>query len=189
MFTTTSKYTFFLLLPPCSHHITLLFWTHSLSPLQSHRGCTPQSKETKSRLHKANDNAVLKAQEFSRSINSQERPSPVILPKMLKPRLASTCLLGLCIWLKKCQYQEKDTLTTCYKQHALVAYGLLHCFAFPFHTKGILLREKRKRGIKALDLFFFLGRTKNPTNLQKKLVQNAAVPRDSSRLSFFTVLV
>lgn len=60
---------------------------------------------------------------------------------------------------------------------------------FHFYTKGILFREKRKRGIKALDLIFFLGRTENPTNLQKKLVQNASVPRDSNRLSFFTVLV
>lgn len=132
MFTSTSKYTFFSLLPPCSHHTTLTILNSQLFPLQSHRGSTTQYKETKSRLHKANNNAMLKAQEFSRSMNSQQRPSPVSLPTMLKPRLASPFLLGLCIWLQKCRYQEKHTLTTHYKQHALMAYGLVHFFAFSF---------------------------------------------------------
>lgn len=79
------------------HYLTLL--NSQLFPVQSHCGCTLQYKETKSRLHKANDNAMLKAQEFNRSINSQQGPPPVSLPTMLKPRLASRCLLRLCIWL------------------------------------------------------------------------------------------
>lgn len=106
-------------------YLTLL--NSQLFPLQSHCGCTSKSKETKPRLFKANDNAI---QEFSRSINSQQRPSPVSLPTMFKPRLASPCLLGFCNWLYECQYQEKQTLTTCCKQHALMAYG--HFFAFSF---------------------------------------------------------
>lgn len=40
------------------HYLTLL--NSQLFPLQSHCGCTPQYKETKSRLHKANDNAMPK---------------------------------------------------------------------------------------------------------------------------------
>lgn len=83
-----------MLSPQC---LTLL--NSQLFPLQSHCGCTPQYKETKPRLHKANDNAMFKAQEFSRSINSQQRPSAVSLPTMLKPRLASPCLLRLFIRL------------------------------------------------------------------------------------------
>lgn len=79
------------------HYLTLL--NSQLFPPQSHCGCTPQSKETKSRLHKANENAMFKAQAFSRSINSQQIPPAVSLPTMLKPRLASPCFLGLCIWL------------------------------------------------------------------------------------------
>lgn len=70
-------------------------------PLQTHRGCTPQSKEMKSWLHGANDNIMLKAQNFSRSVNSQQNPLQVGLPTMLKPWLASICLHRLSICLTK----------------------------------------------------------------------------------------
>lgn len=119
---------------------------------------------------------MFKTQEFSRSINSQHRPSPVSLP-MLKPRLASPCLLRLCIWLQKCQYQEKHTLTMCYKQHALMACGLLEFFAFfLLILKGFCSGRKEKEESKFWTCFF-LGRTKNPTNLQKKHAKCSSLQR------------
>jgi len=48
---------------------------------------------------------------------------------------------------------------------------------FPFHTKGALLRKKRKRRIEALGFISFLGRAKMN---QTKVVQKAAVPIQNS---------
>lgn len=110
------------------HYLTHL--SSHFFPLQSHSGRTPTSKETKSGLHKANDNTQLKVQNCSRSVNSQQRPLQFSIPIMLKLKLVPICLHGLCVWLKTSTDTGRKALQLCIINS--LHYWLQHCLAFSF---------------------------------------------------------
>lgn len=93
------------------HYLTHL--SSHFFPLQSYSGRMPASKETKSGLHKANDNTLLEVQNCRRSVNSQQRPLQFSIPIMLKLKLVPICLHGLCVWLKKSTDTGRKALQLC----------------------------------------------------------------------------
>lgn len=93
------------------HYLTHL--SSHFFPLQSRSGRMPMSRETKSGLHKANDNTLLEVQNCSRSVNSQQRPLQFSIPIMLKLKLVPICLHGLCVWLKKSTDTRRKALQLC----------------------------------------------------------------------------